>query len=475
MTRKILIIDDELDIRYTLREILQDENYQVDEAGDGDSGLRKVESFNPDCVLLDILLPPMVGVKRSFEGIEVLKRIKERHSNVAVILITGVHVGETQLIVQAIRELGAFSYIDKPYNPKYLLDQIESALQTVAWLPQAPEDWAKAIETVGLIYASDAMEQVLDEARNAASHNVNVLLLGESGTGKELIARAIHYGSPRRANRFEPVNCGAIPKELFESEIFGHEKGAFTGATTAKPGLVEVANGGTLFLDEIGELPSDIQVKFNRFLQEREFRRVGGTETKTSDVRIIAATNKDLQSAIERGEFREDLYYRINVFPINIPPLHERPEEIRLLAERFLEKKNKEHGIKVSGISDTAYALLTAYEWTGNVRELENVIAKAVIIDKDGVITEADLPSTFWEKGKPPETRDTHLSLPDYLKMCKQARIKEALMKTKGKVTKAAEELGITRDALDKELTKNKELRQLAQELRRSSDEEEEG
>jgi len=379
---RILIVDDEPDMVENCSRILARAGYECLTAADGIRALAVLESQRPDLLLTDLKMPGL-------DGIELLRRAHEMDSALPVIVITAFATIESA--VAAVKE-GAFDYLPKNFSVDQLRLAVERALRTRDLQVEnrnLREQLRHAFGSDSIIGRSAAMAQVLELVRKAARSEANILVLGESGTGKELIARAIHAHSPRAAQAFVPVDCAALPENLLESELFGYEKGAFTGAVRTKPGLVEVAQRGTLFLDEIGELPAPLQVKLLRALQERQIRRVGGTSLIDVDVRVVSATNRDLRLAIDKGEFREDLYYRLNVIAIDLPPLRERAGDIEPLAHVFLKKYGQS---RVTGIDADAMAALGAYRWPGNVRELQNAIERACALADGEVITRRDLP-----------------------------------------------------------------------------------
>jgi len=380
----ILVVDDEMNVIESFKHILED-NYRVLTATNGEEALEKVEKENLDVVLLDIKMPGM-------DGIEILRRIKEMNENVDIIMVTAVQT--TKTAIEAMK-LGAYDYITKPFDVDEVIVSINKALEKryltreVSYLRSQV---TKPVKFDNIIGTSEKMRQVYEIVSEMAQNDVTVLISGETGTGKELIARAIHFNGLRKDKPFITVDCASIPENLLESELFGHEKGAFTDATSQKLGRFDLANNGTLFLDEISNLKIDTQGKILRALQEKEIQRVGGVKTIKIDVRIISATNIDLKRAIKEGKFREDLYYRLNVVPIELPPLRERKEDIPLLVNYFLGIFNREFGKKVKNVTLEAMKFLTAYRWPGNVRELRNVIERLVALVKEEVISHRRLP-----------------------------------------------------------------------------------
>ena len=448
MSARILVVDDEeIVIRSCLR-ILEGNGYEIDVAHDGHDALRKVESNTYDVMILDIMMP-------NLGGMEVLRRIKETHPDIDVIMITG--LSQIDTAVQAMK-LGAFDYISKPFEPDELKLVVQRARERRQLL-QENLNLKSAVSSKyrfdNIIGSSPPMQAVYRLVAQCAPTNSTVLLTGESGTGKELIARAIHYNSLRKDKPFVAVDCNSLSENLLESELFGHVKGAFTGAVTSKKGMFEVAGSGSLFLDEIGNFSPATQAKLLRVLQEREFRAVGDTRMQTANFRLITATNRDLNAMVVAGTFRDDLYYRINIFPIHVPALRDRRDDIPALAYHFLKTFSAELGKKVTDISEGAMSALTNYSWPGNVRELENVIQRAAILTSDTVIRRAHLvnivdPSRRPEEFPVPRTGD------ELKRLKKAAREKsveeiekqfvlEALKRNQWNVTKSAEDTGLQR------------------------------
>jgi two-component system, NtrC family, response regulator HydG len=379
---RILIIDDEPDMVDNCARILRRSGHRCLTATDPRRALTLLENERPDLVLTDLKMPEV-------DGLAVLRRAHEVDPTLPVIVITAFATIESA--VAAIKE-GAFDYLPKTFSVDQLTIVVDRALRQRR-LAQENRNLREQLQTTfgleNVVGRSPAMAQVFELVKKAARSEANILILGESGTGKELIARAVHANSPRAAQAFVPVDCASLPENLLESELFGHEKGAFTGAIRAKPGLMEVASGGTLFLDEIGDLPVSLQVKLLRALQERQIRRVGGTALLDVDVRVVSATNRHLREAVAAGQFREELYYRVNVIEIPLPPLRERAGDIRLLAHTFLKRYGQG---RVHAFDDETMALLEAYAWPGNVRELQNVLERACALAEGDTITRRDLP-----------------------------------------------------------------------------------
>ncbi len=384
MSARILVVDDEdIVIRSCLR-ILGEGGYELDSAADGLEALRKIEQAHFDILVLDIMMPKL-------GGLEVLQRVKESHPDIDVIMITG--LSEIDTAVRAMK-LGAFDYLPKPFDPDELKLVVQRALERRQLLRENLDlrsEVSTRYRLENIVGGSPAMQGVYRLVAKCAPTNSTVLLTGESGTGKELIARAIHYNSLRRDKPFVPVDCNALSENLLESEMFGHVKGAFTGAVASKKGLFEIADQGTLFLDEIGNLSLTTQAKLLRAIQEREFKAVGGTQVQAANFRLICATNKDLPAMVAAGTFRDDLYYRISVFPIQVPPLRERRDDIPALAFHFLRAYAAELGKQVTEFSAGAMSALVNHDWPGNVRELENAVQRAVILATDHVIRQAHL------------------------------------------------------------------------------------
>ena len=382
---KILVVDDEAIVRESLRDWLSDVGHQVLTAENGPQALEIIEREKPSIAIVDLVMPGM-------DGIELLKRARDISPHIEVIIITA--FGSIPTAITAMRE-GAYDYLEKPFCPEraeLLIDKLVEHQRLLDENISLHQKLEERYRFENIIAKSPKMQQVIEVIKVVAKSNATVLITGETGTGKELVARAIHSQSHRQGKPFVAVSCAALPESLLESELFGHEKGAFTGAHAQRKGKFEVANRGSLFLDEIGEMSANIQVHLLRVLEEKEFTRVGGNELIKVDVRVISATNKDIKKAVANGEFREDLYYRLNVVTIELPPLQERKEDIPLLARHFLKKFAVENQKEITDFSPGAIDFLLKYEWPGNVRELENAIERAVILAKDSYIDVADLP-----------------------------------------------------------------------------------
>jgi two-component system, NtrC family, nitrogen regulation response regulator NtrX len=382
MTETILIVDDEEGIRTSLAGILEDEGYRTIAAADGIEALTICARELPGLVLLDIWMP-------GIDGIETLKRLREQHASLNVIMMSGHGTIET-----AVRstKLGAYDFIEKPLSLEKVVVTVENALAMNRLKEENASLRGLVVKNHEMIGRSPAMLQLREQIGMVAPTNASVLITGENGTGKELVARSVHFHSQRRDKPFIEINCAAIPEELIESELFGHERGAFTGAVAQKKGKFDLADGGTLFLDEIGDMSLKTQAKVLRILQEKKFERVGGTRTLEVDVRIVAATNKLLDEEIKNGAFREDLYYRLNVVPFKVPPLRERRDDIALLAGHFLDSYCRREGRELKRIMPDALEAMKHYDWPGNVRELKNIVERLVIMTPGGTITLNHLP-----------------------------------------------------------------------------------
>jgi two-component system, NtrC family, response regulator AtoC len=450
---KVLVIDDEANLRKVLAALLRRDGYEVTVAQDGAEGLVELEKNGADVVVTDLVMPKLGGM-------DVLKAVNATAPEVPVIIITA-H-GTVDSAVEAIK-LGAFDYVTKPFDQSELSAAIAKAVRSHESAQANARSDAKG--RAALVGDSPTMQEVLRIIDRVADTPSTVLITGESGTGKELVATALHEGSSRRNKPLIRINCAAIPKDLMESELFGYERGAFTGAVTSKPGRFELADGGTLFLDEIGEVPVEMQVKLLRALQESEFERVGGIKTTRVDVRLVAATNRDLAEDIEAGRFRKDLFYRLAVVPIVLPPLRDRTEDIPTLVRHFLQKYNRRLNKQVDGVDADALAVLQAYAWPGNIRELENLVERVLLFADGPLIHLKDLPDAL--RGAPSGASFTTLSsaasaetgLKDIVRMhaaeLEKDLITRALEETGGNVTRAAKLLQISRKSLQ---TKMKEF-----------------
>jgi two-component system response regulator AtoC len=446
----VLIVDDEVGTRESLRMLLKND-YEVFLAKNAEEAFLRLKEHSPDIVLLDIILPDL-------DGLKVLEKIKQKEPDVIVIMITATRTVKTA--VEAMK-LGAYDYVTKPFDTEELCLIIRRALSTQALEKEVRylrDEIDKSCGFGNIVGKSKVIEDVFKIVRQIADSKSTVLIMGESGTGKELISRAIHYNSNRRNHPFVTINCAAIPETLIESELFGHEKGAFTNAIERKLGRFEVAHEGTLFLDEIGELSLATQAKILRFLEEKEFNRVGGSKTIKVDVRLITATNKDLAQLLKKGSFREDLYYRINVVPITVPPLRERKEDIPLLIDYFIKKFNEENNKDVRGVSKEALELMMNYEWPGNVRELENLIERVIALTPNEYIYANELPLSLINISKINGLKEYILDgkVP-FLKAEEEFErgvILDALKRTNYVQSHAAEMLGISRRILKYKMDK---------------------
>ncbi|ABA89584.1 sigma-54-dependent transcriptional response regulator [Syntrophotalea carbinolica DSM 2380] len=445
--KTILIVDDEQSIRESLDGILQDEGFRTLSAETGEDALTLLCGENPDLILLDIWLPGM-------DGLETLRRIRDNDPEQIVIMMSG-H-GTIETAVKATK-LGAYDFIEKPLSLEKVLISIENALKVGRLVEENRSLKARMAKEYEMIGTSEAIQNLKEQISVAAPTSGWVLITGENGTGKELVARAIHHYSKRSDKPFVEVNCAAIPEELIESELFGHEKGAFTGATTQRKGKFDQAHEGTLFLDEIGDMSLKTQAKILRILQERKFERVGGNRTIEVDVRVIAATNKDLEVEIQEGNFRQDLYYRLNVLPFYVPPLRQRHEDIALLAKHFLVFFCSKESREIKTIDQSALDALAAYNWPGNVRELKNIVERLVIMSPSQTISSADLPSSVLAAG--PSAQPTKFDLPASDLSLRQAReefekefILQKLQENGGNISRTAEAIEMERSNLHRKI-----------------------
>ena len=432
MSENILIVDDEPSNRRIIEQVLSRTGYRVEAAEDGAEALKQLEGFSPDLIVLDYMMP-------GISGMDVLRELRKREDDTPVIMITA--YGTVERAVEAMHE-GAYDFITRPFNPEHIVHVVRKALERQR-LKRGVEVLSEEVgERYQLIVGESAkMRQAIDLARKTAASNATVLLLGESGTGKEIFARSIHNWSERADRPFIAINSVGLSKELLESELFGYEPGAFTGAQRRKKGKVELAQGGTIFFDEIGDISQDLQAKLLRFLQEREFERVGGTTPIAVDVRVIAATNRELERAVREGSFREDLYHRLNVMAIRLPPLRERREDIPALTEYLLRKQAAAVGKNITGFTDEARERMAAYSWPGNVRELANVIERAVVLSSGPSITLRHLPSGVAAGDN--SGLFENLSYRDGMNAARKLLILRALSRTQGNRTAAAKLLGL--------------------------------
>jgi two-component system, NtrC family, nitrogen regulation response regulator NtrX len=458
MARNILIVDDEVSIQDSLRGVLTDEGYKVSTVSSGKAALEFLSKDRPDLVLLDIWMPEM-------DGIETLKQIKSTYPDQTVIMMSG-H-GTIETAVKSTK-LGAYDFVEKPLSLEHLLVLLQNAAEAHDLMRVNHALRKQVQKSRSLVGNSPGMNQIRDIIKQVGPTTGSVLITGENGTGKELVANGVHAHSPRFKKAFVEVNCAAIPEELIESELFGHEKGAFTGATQLRRGKFDLANGGTLFLDEIGDMSLKTQAKILRILQEQKFERVGGSQTISVDVRVVAATNKDLKQAIQGNKFREDLYYRLNVIPCHVPPLRSRVQDIPMLAEHFLNEFCATHGKKLRKLSPGALKAMGEYAWPGNVRELKNLIERIIILTKeseDGKVVEAaDLFDHLEQEasgmggagakadGASLASTTTHTNLRDARVEFEKEFIQKTLKEHGGNISKAAAVLGIERSHLHRKI-----------------------
>ncbi|MBN1903286.1 sigma-54-dependent Fis family transcriptional regulator [Candidatus Sumerlaeota bacterium] len=451
----ILVVDDEQIIRFVLHEALEKEGYIVDEASNGEEAVLKVRNVNFDLIILDIKMPVM-------DGIEALKEIRKIDPGIPVVMITA--FGNSNVAMQALKE-GAYDYFNKPFDVNEIRIVIKRALEK-----QKLQKQIEILETQliqehrfdRIIGTSQKMQEVFALIRKVITNDVTVLICGESGTGKELVAQAIHYHSERAKKPFIKVSCVAIPDTLLESEMFGYERGAFTGAHQTKIGKFELAQGGTFFLDEIGDMPLGLQVKLLRVIQERELERIGGNKTIKVDIRLVACTNRDLVESVKNQTFREDLYFRINVLPIYLPPLRERKDDIPLLVEHFIKYYNQKLGKHVVNVSDDVMRIIQQYPWPGNVRELENVIQRAIILSPGETITADLLPPNVHAEPVLEDisriTDDFDMPMPDRIQILtekiEKKMIQAALAKSNNRRQETADLLGISRKSLHNKMQK---------------------
>jgi two-component system response regulator HydG len=439
---RILVVDDELIVRESLIGWLKKGGFDVDGASSGTEALKRFKEKDYDLIFLDIKMPDM-------SGIDVLKSIKELSPHTLVVMITA--YGSVETAVEAMK-LGASDYLMKPFEPEHLVLLVEKLVQQKKLIEEnifLKEQVSRRTRYQELIGSAPCMQKLFEIIEEVAAVDSPVLIHGETGTGKELIAKAIHAKSPRRFGPFVAINCGAFPEGLLETELFGHEAGAFTGAVKARKGRIEIAHGGTLFLDEIGEIPLKMQVDLLRVLEEKRFQRVGGRDYIPVDFRFISATHKNLEEEIRQGRFRKDFYFRLNVIEIFVPPLRERKEDIPLLAEHFLQRFRRETNKLVTAISKDALNLLTSYDWPGNVRELENAIERAVVLAKSRILTKEDF--AFLLRQKPLYDQ---IEEPKTLEEVERRHIEKILNETSWNISKAAKILGVNRTTLHAKIKK---------------------
>ncbi|MBZ9687708.1 sigma-54 dependent transcriptional regulator [Clostridium estertheticum] len=442
----ILIVDDEENVRKLLQKIFLKENYITHIASNAEEALHIIDTFQVDVVITDIKMPGM-------SGIELLNKIREIDISIQVIMITAFATLETA--IDALK-MGAKDYITKPFNLEDILLSVKKLINSIDSTDILDSHSKNSVNNINNSLSSDSisMRKVIDIIAHVADTKSTVMIYGETGTGKELAAHSLHFLSSRKDKPFIKVNCAAIPDSLLDSELFGYDKGAFTGAVVKKPGRFELANGGSIFLDEIGDISANVQVKLLRVLQEREIEHLGGTKTIKIDVRIIAATNRNLEDLVKKQIFREDLYYRLNVVPINLPPLRERKEDILKLANSFLSKASIISGREKKQITEAALKYLINYNWPGNIRELENIIERCVVVTSKEIITQEDLPSyiTNYNPTKPIEKQCE--SLDSVIDNAEKEVLIKALKQCNGNRTKASELLGISRRSLHRKIIK---------------------
>ena len=440
-TESILIVDDDSSVRRVMQMQLSEAGYDVKVAASGNDALRIATESHPKLIITDLRMPDL-------DGIELLRRLSENEIQTTVIMVTA--FGSIETAVQAMR-LGAYDYITKPIDYDALQLAVQRAMERQSLIDEVRNLRSALDRRYGfenIIGHSKSLLRVLEMAARVAQHDSTVLIHGETGTGKELLARAIHYNSRRRNHSFVTINCGAIPRDLIEAELFGYFRGAFTGANTNKPGKVELADGGTLFLDEVGELPLESQVKLLRLIQQGEVERVGGTAPRIINVRIVAATNRNLSAMVEDGTFREDLFYRLAVVPLYLPPLRERKEDIPEIAEHLFQKAKTQHGMQHLRVAPSVIARLSAHRWPGNIRELENVVERMLVLSNGQQITDQDLPAELRAVSHSPANSSILLEFPEEgisLESIERELLLRALEKAGGNQTKAARYLDISR------------------------------
>ena len=441
--RRVLVVDDEENLRLVLKTLLRKHGYEVEVADSGEDALSKVDAFGPDVILTDVRMPKM-------GGLDLLATLKAKQVAATVIVMSA--YGNMDLALEAMKA-GAYDYVSKPFKPDEVVLALRKAEERELLRREnraLKAQIQQAAQFESMLAKSAPMVEVFRTIGKIADFKTTVLVSGESGVGKELVAKAIHSHGNRKGAPFVAINCGAIPENLLESELFGHKKGAFTDASSDRRGLFEEASTGTLFLDEIGELPLNLQVKLLRVLQEEHIRRLGDTRDIQVDVRIIAATHRDLAAEVKAGRFREDLYYRINVLPLHIPPLRDRREDIGLLLDHFLARNNARLGTQIRGVSPEARRLLHEYAWPGNVRELENTIERAMVLCDGEILDAQDLPERIRDALDPVQVQlaSGELSIKKTMLAVEQILIRRALQKTKGNRTRAAEILELSHRAL---------------------------
>ncbi|MFH1739080.1 MAG: sigma-54 dependent transcriptional regulator [bacterium] len=447
----VLVVDDEAGMCHILGKLLGDQGFSIFTAQSGEEGLNLAQTKHPDVAFLDIRLPEM-------DGLQLLKELKHLDPDIVVVMMTA--FGTVETAVRAIKA-GAYEYVTKPFDNDKILVMAANALERRRLIDRTrrlTEEIQERETFEGLVGHSQSMHELYDLIGRVAATDSTVLIMGESGTGKEVVARAIHAQSPRDKKRFVPVNCGALPRDLIESELFGHERGAFSGAHQRRIGLVESADGGTLFLDEIADLPVELQVKILRVIEQKEIRRVGSVTDMKVNVRLLSATNRDLESDVKAGRFREDLYYRLSIVPIRLSPLRERKDDVPLLVQHFLRLFNERMSRRVVGVTPGAFRVLREYSWPGNVRELENTIERAMVLRDEGEICEEDLPPELRRGTPPPESEDyidqSELTFQQAREAFERSYLESLLKANDNNVTRSAMLAGLSRRHLQELIKK---------------------
>ncbi len=451
MMNRILVVDDEINMQVVLRAMLKKEGYEVLTARDGLEALKILAATEVDVVVTDLKMPRL-------DGMGLLERVMEDYPSTPVIMITA-H-GTVATAVDALKK-GAFDYVTKPFEQDELKNVVLKAVKTRRLSDEEFVASADDIDRYGIVGASEPMLEIFEIVKRVAPTTTTILISGETGTGKELIANAIHINSPRKANPLIKINCAAIAENLMESELFGYEKGAFTGAVVTKPGRFELAHKGTLFLDEVGELPKEMQVKLLRAIQEQSFERVGGLKTIKVDVRLITATNRNLFQDVKEGRFREDLFYRLNVLPIHLPALRERKDDIPLLVNYFVDRFRKKLGRDIQGLDEEVLDLFINYDWPGNIREMENLLERLVLMARGQTITLADVPGEIKQAVQeqsllPPEKKPSQFKefIRSHTEEAERQLLVRCLEECGGNVTRAAQQLGLSRKGLQLKMIK---------------------
>ena len=448
---RILVVDDEINMQVVLRAMLKKEGYEVFTAPDGREALKILAGDDIDVVVTDLKMP-------NLDGMGLLERVAADYPAVPVIMITA-H-GTVATAVDALKK-GAFDYVTKPFEQDELKNVVLKAIKTRRLSDEEFVAGADEIDRYGIVGASEPMQEIFETIKRVAPTTTTILISGETGTGKELIANAIHINSPRKGNPLIKINCAAIAENLMESELFGYEKGAFTGAVVTKPGRFELAHKGTLFLDEVGELPKEMQVKLLRVIQEQTFERVGGLKTIKVDVRLITATNRNLFQDVKEGRFREDLFYRLNVLPIHLPALRERRDDIPTLIAYFVDRFRKKLGRDIQGLEDDVLDLFINYDWPGNIREMENLLERLVLMARGQTIAMADVPgeikqAVYEQSLLPPEKKPSQFKefIRSHTEEAERQMLVRCLEECGGNVTRAAQRLGLSRKGLQLKMIK---------------------